>query len=283
MLHPDLLRSFLAVADSSSFTLAARQLGIAQSTISEHLSRLESMLGKTFIARDTHSVSLTPDGDALVGFARQIIEANGRMQRFVSGTELRGRIRLGAGEDFTSSVLRRVLASFTARHSLVDLQLTVGLSWTLYQSYDAGDLDVIIVKRRSDDDRGHLAWREQLVWIGRPDFVVDPALPLPLVLYPPPSITRALAIEALESIGRSWRVACTTGSLTGLRAATEAGLGLAPHSIRLLPQGLMPIPTSETLPPLPSIEFVVLGPGTHQPVGSAMVELILASVDPWAA
>ncbi len=283
MLHPDLLRSFLAVADHSSFTVAARQLGIAQSTISQHLSRLERHLGRSFIARDTHGVTLTPDGDALVGFARQILDANARLQRFVSGVELRGRIRLGAGEDFTSSVLRRVLADFTAGHSLVDLQLTVGLSSNLYQAYDAGELDVIIVKRRADDDRGHLAWREQLAWTGRPDFVVEPTLPLPLVLYPPPSITRAMAIQALETAGRSWRVACTTSSLTGLRAAAEAGFGLAPHSVRLLPQGLVPIPSSVSLPPLPDIEFVVLGPGAHHAVGSALVALILASVEAWAA
>ena len=280
MVHPNLLRSFLAVVDHASFTEGARRLGIAQSTISQHIARLELMLGRSLVGRDTHHVSLTPDGDVLVGFARRIVEANARLERFVGGTELRGRIRLGAGEDFTSSLLPSVLANFTARHSLVDLQLTVGLSLTLYQSYDAGNLDVIIVKRRQDDSRGHIAWREQLAWVGRPGFIVDPTLPVPLILYPAPSITRVLAIEALETVGRAWRVACTTSSLTGLRAAAEAGLGIAPHSARLLPQGLTALKQAETLPGLSSIEFVVLGPGAQHAVASALIELVLNSVGP---
>jgi len=87
----------------------------------------------------------------------------------------------------------------------VDLELTVGLSGLLYERFDAGELDVIFVKRRGGDTRGKLAWREQLVWIGRPGMRPDPQLPLPLVLYPPPSISRALALEALERSGRARR------------------------------------------------------------------------------
>jgi DNA-binding transcriptional LysR family regulator len=278
MLHPDLLRSFLAVVDSGSFTGAGGALGLRQSTISQHVARLEATLGRSLLARDTHRFSLTPDGDALVGFARRILDANGRLERFFSGVALRGTIRLGTSEDFTLSNLPEALGRFAARHSSVDLQLTVGLSGLLYQAYDAGELDVIVVKRRRGDARGHVAWREQLVWVARPGTMPDPALPLPLVLYPPPSITRALAISALEEAGRSWRVACTSGSLNGLRAAAEAGLGVAPHSGRLVPPDLAILPAGDGLPSLGGIEFVIIGPGGHHTVAAALIETILASV-----
>ncbi len=277
MLNPDWLRSFLAVAEAGSFTAAAQQLGVRQSTVSQHIARLEAALGRPVLARDTHRVALTPDGQALTGFARSVMEANDRLHGFFSATGLRGRIRLGASEDFTLSALPQVLARFTARHASVDLQLTVGLSGALYQGYDAGELDVIFVKRRSGDPRGQAAWREQLAWVGRPGYHADPALPLPLVLYPPPSITRTLALNALNAAGRSWRVACTSGSLTGLRAAAEAGLGVAPHSARLLPPGLAAVADAAGLPALGSIEFVVIGPGRHQTVAAALMEALLAS------
>ena len=122
-----------------------------------------------------------------------------------------------------------------------------------------------------------MAWTEDLIWAGRPGFVPDPAKPLPLVLYPPPSMTRTLALDALETVGRSWRVVCTSGSLMGLRAAVEAGLGIAPHSAKVMPPGLAAIPEAVGLPPLGAVEFVVLGPGRQHAAATALQETILAS------
>jgi DNA-binding transcriptional LysR family regulator len=275
MLAPELLRSFLAVAETSSFTLAARRLELRQSTVSQHIRRLEAALGRALFVRDTHAVALTPDGDALTGFARTVLEANERLERHVSGSPLRGRIRFGASEDFAYSRLPEVLADFAREHSAVDLELTVGLSGNLYEKFDAGELDVILVKRRGTDPRGQLAWREQLAWVSRPGLRPDPSQPLPLVVYPPPSITRALCVEALEKAGRAWRVACTSSSLSGLRAAAMAGLGVTAHSTRLIPPGLAPLPPSRHLPKLGQIEFVVIGPGAHHHTAQALMASIM--------
>ncbi|MGD0562019.1 MAG: LysR family transcriptional regulator [Roseiarcus sp.] len=279
MLNPELLQSFVAVAETKSFTVAAQRLGLRQSTVSQHIKRLEEALQRRLFARDTHSVAPTPDGDALFDLARRVLDANERIDRFLAGSELRGRIRFGASEDFVQSGLQEVLADFAQRHASVDLELTVGLSGILYERFDAGELDVIFVKRRTGDTRGQTAWREQLVWIGRPGIRPDPQLPLPLVLYPPPSITRALALDALEQAGRAWRVACTSGSLSGLCAAARAGLGVAPHSARLIPPGLVTLPSSRYLPELAEIEFVVIGPGQHHRIASALMAVILSSAD----
>jgi DNA-binding transcriptional LysR family regulator len=276
-LNIELLRSFLAVVESSSFTAAAQALGLRQSTVSGHIARLELALGRPLLTRDTHRVAPTPDGQAMIGFAREVVDAQDRLRAFFSPGGLRGRIRLGVSEDYTLSTLAQVLARFAGRHDAVDLQITVGLSRTLYQGYDAGELDVIFCKRRRGDPRGTLTWTEDLIWTGRPGFVPDPAKPLPLVLYPPPSMTRTLALDALETVGRSWRVVCTSGSLMGLRAAVEAGLGIAPHSAKVIPPGLAAIPEAVGLPPLGAVEFVVLGPGRQHAAATALQETILAS------
>jgi DNA-binding transcriptional LysR family regulator len=276
-LNIELLRSFLAVVESSSFTAAAQALGLRQSTVSGHIARLEQALGRPLLTRDTHRVAPTPDGQAMIGFAREVVDAQDRLRAFFSPGGLRGRIRLGVSEDYTLSTLAQVLARFAGRHDAVDLQITVGLSRTLYQGYDAGELDVIFCKRRRGDPRGTLAWTEDLIWTGRPGFVPDPAKPLPLVLYPPPSMTRTLALDALETVGRSWRVVCTSGSLMGLRAAVEAGLGIAPHSAKVMPPGLAAIPGAFGLPPLGAVEFFVVGPGRQHAAATALQETILAS------
>jgi DNA-binding transcriptional LysR family regulator len=104
---------------------------------------------------------------------------------------------------------------------------------------------------------------------------VDPDAPLPLLLYPAPSFGRARAFEILEAAQRDWRIAFTSGSLSALSAAARAGLGLMPHSVRLLPKGLAVIPPGPGLPPLPETEFVIVGPGGRDPVAEALTAAIL--------
>jgi DNA-binding transcriptional LysR family regulator len=271
----DLLQTFVAVADAGSFTGAARVLGVRQSTVSQQIQRLEQRIGRRCIDRSTHSMALTADGEALLAHARSILDGHARQQTYLSAVPLRGRLRLGACEDFVLSALPDVLAAFARRHPDVDLELRAGLSENLYEAFDAGLLDLIFVKQREGDRRGTVAWEEPIVWSAHPEFRIDPEAPLPLLLYPPPSVTRTRAIEALERAGRTWRVAFTSAGLTGLSAAARAGIGLLPHSARLLPPGLVVQPTRSGLPELPRIRFVVIGPSGSNPVVEALVTTIL--------
>jgi len=139
----------------------------------------------------------------------------------------------------------------------VDLELTVGLSAMLYERLDAGDLDLVLAKRRDGDEHGQLVWRDRLAWVGAPGTRIDPALPVPLILFTPPSITRSVALEALERVGRSRRIVCTSGSLSGLRAAALAGLGITLHAHGLMPDGLAEVTAASRLPAAGDVEFVV--------------------------
>ncbi len=274
---PMLLRSFQAVAKARSFTEAARQLNLRQSTISQHIQKLEQALGRRLFLRDTHAVTLTAAGDALCDLAQSVLDAHDRMSRFFLDGERRETLRLGISEDFAISQLAEVLTSFRASHPEVDLELNVGLSSALYQRYDAGELDLIFAKRRIGDSRGEVAWREELVWIARPGFRLDPDAPVPLVSYAPPSITRTMAISALESARRPWRVACSSGSFNGLRAALMAGLGIAAHSAKLVPSDLLALEPNASLPPLGEVEFVAIGPGRHHIAANALIAALVRS------
>lgn len=273
MIHPDLLRTLVAVAETGTFTGAARALGLRQSTVSQQIKRLEESTGRRLLDRDTHRVAITAEGEAMLDHARRVLDAHERMGRYLSGTRLRGRLRIGASEDFVLSALPDVLADFLRRYPEVNLELTAGLSETLYDTFDAGALDVLLVKRSRGDRRGVVAWSEPIVWVGRADYRPPADEPLPLLLYPPPSVTRARALETLESIGRAWRIAFTSASLAGLTAAARAGIGVMPHSARLMPPGLAVV--SGGVPPLPVVEFVVIGPGGHSPVADALTAAIL--------
>ncbi|MFQ3560733.1 LysR substrate-binding domain-containing protein [Streptomyces gramineus] len=269
MYDPSQLRTFLAVAQTLSFTQAARRLGLRQSTVSQHVRRLEDAAGRQLFSRDTHSVELTEDGEAMLGFARRILDVHEQAAAFFTGTRVRGRLRFGASEDFVLTRLPEILEGFRHDHPEVDLELTVELSGTLHERLAAGKLDLVLAKRRAEDPLGELVWQDDLVWIGAERLRLDPARPVPLIVYPPPGITRALALEALERQGRDWRIVCTSGSLNGLIAAARAGLGVMAHSRGLIPPGLFRVPDRAGLPELDRVDFVLVHSPARTPAQSA--------------
>lgn len=279
MFDPVHLRSFASVARALSFTGAARELGVRQSTVSQHVRKLESVVGKPLFVRDTHSVALTSDGEAMLEFAGTILDATERALAHFGGSQVRGRLRFGASEDLVLTRLPTILAEFRRRHPLVDLELTVGLSGTLQRMAEDRELDLVFAKRAPGDANGTLVWSDRFVWVTGPDLPpLGPGEAVPLVSYPPPSISRAVAVAALETEGRPWRLACTSGSLTGLHAAALAGLGVVAHAETLVPPGLVPAPARSGLPELAGFDFVLSsgrrgldGPGT------ALAETIMAS------
>lgn len=274
MIQTDLLQSFIAVAETGSFTAAARLLRLRQSTVSQQIKRLEAAVGRRLLDRDTHRVAVTTEGEAMLDHARRVLDAHERMGRYLSGTPLRGRLRIGASEDFVLSALPDVLADFVRRHPEVNIELTAGLSENLYATFDSGALDILFVKRRTGDRRGVVAWSEAIAWVGRADYRLSTDDPLPLLLYPTPSVTRARALETLEAAGIPWRVAFTSAGLTGLTAAARAGIGVMPHSARLIPQGLAVVDLPG-IPRLPVLEFVIIGPGGNNPAADSLTAAIL--------
>lgn len=243
---------------TGSFTEAAARLGLGQSTVTQHIQRLERSLGRQLVLRDTHQVRLTAEGEALLGYARGMLELNGKVASLFGLSRLRGRIRLGVSEDVVANRLTSILEDFIRLYPLVDLELTVALSAVLYQMQDAGDLDLVLAKRHIGDTHGRLLYREPLVWLARdPDHVLVRADALPLIAFPPPSITRRVAQEALDREKMPWRIVCTCGSLSGLTAAAQAGMGVLVQPRSMAPSGLKEVPV-ERLPALEDVEFVLV-------------------------
>ncbi|HEX4221689.1 MAG TPA: LysR substrate-binding domain-containing protein [Pseudonocardiaceae bacterium] len=275
MFDPVLLRTFLVVAQTRSFTKAAASLGVRQPTVSQHIRRLEDAAGRQLFARDTHSVELTGDGEAMIGFADTILDGMERATAYFAGPQLRGRVRLGASEDIVAGQLPAVLSRFRRSHPLVELELLVEMSESLHHKLRAGELDLIVAKSRPGDEPGRSVRREGLVWAGVPDHDIDLTAPIPLIMHPEPSITRAHVIQVLQRSRRSWRIACTSASLNGLRAAVLAGLGVAVFARSLVPAGLVEL--DDGLPALGEVEFVLTARRlpTHGPV-TALADAILA-------
>jgi len=286
MFDLDLLRTFLAVVDTRHFTAAGRSLGLSQSTISQHIRRLELAAGRKLLARDTHTVTLTADGGLMARFAKDIVDANQRALDYFSEHVIRDRVRFGVSEDLVLTGLPRILSDFLSANPRLSIELSVGLTDSLYNKLDSGKLDLVFAKRRQSDDRGEVIWRERLAWLSNRDFRLEPNMPAPLVLYQASSITGTLAIEALNRAGRPWFVACSSETLSGLRAAALAGSGVTAQSRLLLRQGdLVEPPEAASLPQLGEVEFVVLGRSARLHGATAALAEVVTHRGPelWAA
>jgi DNA-binding transcriptional LysR family regulator len=278
-LDPQLLTTFLAVEQTGSFTRAAVRLGIQQPTVSQHIRRLEQQVGRTLVLRDTHSLSLTPDGEAMIGFARNILAACDQAAAYFSGSRPRGRLRIGIADDLALTRLPEILREFRRHNPLVDFDLTVDQSGVLHQRLEGHKLDVFIGKRPSGEQRGQLVKRERLVWVGTPSTRPDLTRPLPLVVYPAPSISRTEMRRALNQAGLPFRSACVCRGVNGLIAAVAAGLGISAMAASLVPAQLTALGAGHRLPELGTIDLVLLtNPRTDQrPATRALIATVLAS------
>jgi DNA-binding transcriptional LysR family regulator len=279
MYDPVLLRTFLAVAGSGSFTGAGAQLGLSQPTVSQHIRRLEEAVGRPLILRDTRDVRLTDAGDALTGFAHSILAAHASAERYFETGATRGRLRFGAADDLAITQLPRILRHFRSSNPQVSLELSVGQSDGLAKRLAAGQLDLVFVKVPVADGAGEgtLVLRDTFVWIADESAVVDRDAPVPLVAYRAPSPSRRMAIAALEAAGRRWRIMCTVRDIGGLIAALRAGLGVAvfPHS--LIPRDLIKVSNRFELPELGSVDFRLLAnPAGPQEAIAALASAIQA-------
>lgn len=263
-LEIDLLRAFTTVAETGSFTAAADVVGRSQSAVSQKIIRLEELLGRPLFKRTSRSLVLTSEGERLLSAARRMLEFNDvAVRTLVEAPEIED-LRIGISEDFVPHHLPALLGRFAALCPAVRVELMTGLSCNLLAAYDEDRLDVVIAKKDGRAQRGRVIWREPLAWICAADANYGAGETVPLVLLPTPCTYRGVAIGALDSVRREWRVACTANSLAGARAAVAGGFGVTVLGRSFVQEGLRVIAPSELWPTLPMTEIVVIGEETTQ-------------------
>jgi DNA-binding transcriptional LysR family regulator len=257
MLELDLLRSFVAVADCGGFHRAAQQLNLTQSTVSQQIKRLELETTRPLFRRTTRTVTLTDDGEMLLGDARRLLKLEEEARHRLVAPRLSGTVRLGTIEELAIGSLPVVLSRFAGLHPNVKLEVLIGVSSELIEHLDAGRLDVVFAKRPLGTSRGRFAWREPLRWAASDAFDFGPGTVLPLALYREHSVSRDAALIALRDSDVTWEIVFTSPSFTGVRAAALAGLAVTPLPASVVNNGLRALGPESGLPALPDLEFAI--------------------------
>ena len=255
MFSPQLLISFVAVSETSSFTRAADRVSLSQSTVSQQVRRLEELIGKALFERSSHEVRLTEEGIKLLSYARRILALNEEAHDALTGPWRDGVLRLGMPEDFTVPTVD-LLAAFKREFPHLRLDVTSGLSRDLYQAYVQEELDLVLVKQR----RVHLpraARPEPLLWLDSAEHPAIEQSPVPITVFPVNGLYREELCGALDGLGLRWRVSYSGGGLAALAAASAAGLGvsLLPAGCRL--PGHRVLGTAEGLPAVDDFELAL--------------------------
>lgn len=276
------LRTFLALAETGSFSRAGVLVGRSQSAVSEQIRKLEELFGRALFERTTRSVRLTADGEQFLAHARALVaQADAMLTRF-RAPDIAGEVRFGSPEDFASAYLPDILAVFASAHPAVELHVTCQLTLPLVEEFEAGAQDLIIVKQ--DPSRRYAStrplWRERLVWVAAPALTADFAVAttgrlLPLVLSPAPCVYRSRATQTLEQAGVAWSGVFTSPSFAGQAAAVRAGLGYAVMPRAMVPAELVVL---RDWPELAEVEIALLGQARLSAAAAALAGFIEARV-----
>jgi DNA-binding transcriptional LysR family regulator len=148
------LRYFLAVAELRNFTKAAEASFVAQSALSQQISRLEHELGAPLFVRGKRGAELTPAGQVLLPHARRLVadEARARAEmRSYLGLE-KGRLTVGLIQTSTSGVdVVGAVAEFSARHPGIELRIVNHTTAEMVDSVRQGSLDLAVVGLGPDE------------------------------------------------------------------------------------------------------------------------------------
>lgn len=116
------LRIFVKVAELTSFSRAAEQLGMPKSRVSLHVKALEAELGSRLLQRTTRAVRPTPDGEQFFARAKALVdEADELASMFHATSTLRGRVRIDLPITFARNVIIPRLPELLAQHPQLEL------------------------------------------------------------------------------------------------------------------------------------------------------------------
>ncbi|MGQ0566756.1 MAG: LysR substrate-binding domain-containing protein [Gemmobacter sp.] len=282
-LDSDLMRAFLAVAETGSVTAAAGHVGRTQSAVSMQVRRLEDSLGQQLFRRLPRGVALTPRGEQLLPYARRVISLLDEAAVALRVAPLHGPVRIGIPDEYTESVLPRALAAFAERHPAVEVLVRCDHSLAQDAAVEADELDLAVIY-----DWNHLTTAEVLcidptVWVTSVLHGQHARRPLPIAVYSRSDWCRDYAIRSLDQQGLPWRTAFECEEASGMRVAVRTGLAIAALSRSTIPAGCRELTAADGFPIVDSSRVVLLrNPRGTSPAIEGLAEMLRQAFRPLA-
>ncbi len=270
------MRTFLAVLDWGSMTRAATQLDLTQSAVSWKIKRLEQRVGRPLLIRDGHELRPSQAGRILLDEARSIVEAHDRVVHRLASPEFTGRVRVGSNEEVGAERMAGILGRFKRMYPDATIEFVVNQSRVLLPMLERGAIDVAVLQVRDDEVEPSdvVLWSEQLCWATHRDMPYEEG-EVPLISYGENGFYRPVSEPILDKHGIAYRYTVTAPAATNVRAAVEAGLGVAVLGERFITDDVTEWSRAADLDPLPAaFQVVRTSPGESSAIATTLVEAI---------
>ncbi|MFT3718835.1 LysR family transcriptional regulator [Pseudorhodoferax sp.] len=260
VLELELLKVFLCVLDSGSFTAAARSLDRTQSAVSLQIKRLETVAGVQLLHRTRSGLAVTDAGCTLQRYAHELLRLHAEAMAALQPDTLSGRIRIGALDQFATVVLPPLIAAFRAEHPGVRIEVETGVTHLARERLGA-DLDLLVSIYPHDAAVGGVVLqRDTVVWITATRHSPHRRVPLPVALGIQGGVLRRMATARLQESGRPWHPAYETGNTAALEAAVRQGLAIGVCRRRNITAGLRELRPRDGFAPLGDVLVVLDAP-----------------------
>jgi DNA-binding transcriptional LysR family regulator len=251
----DAVEAFVRIAELGSFTRAAEAMGTAQAAMSLKLKRLEDRLGCRLIERTPRHVQLSARGAAFLEHARELLAAHDRA--LASFAQARQRLTIGISDHVAGPELPALIARMNQQDPQLLIEIRIGSSGDLLQSYDRRELDAVLARMHVGRSDGELLAEEPFGWFAAPAWQRRADEPLPLATLAEPCGVRAMAGRSLDAAGIAWAEVFVGGGVAAVAAAVMAGLGVAALAPRMLPLGAVDVGARLGLPALPRLPVLL--------------------------
>ncbi|MGP1256443.1 MAG: LysR substrate-binding domain-containing protein [Kiloniellales bacterium] len=245
----DAVRAFVRIAELGSFTRAAEAMRTTQSAVSLKLKRLEKRLDCRLVERTPRHLQLSARGADFLEHARRLLEVHDRA--FAAFADVRQRLTIGISDHVAGPELPALIARMNAQDPQLLIEIRIGSSGALLESFDRREIDTAIVRLQAGRNDGELLIEEKFGWFAAADWQHPAGEPLPLATMPEPCGVRVLAGQLLDEAGVPWREAFVGGGVAAVSAAVMAKLGVAALARRMLPLGAVDAGPKLGLPELP--------------------------------
>ncbi|NBA93903.1 LysR substrate-binding domain-containing protein [Pseudomonas sp. R5(2019)] len=269
----EILRTFVAIADQGGFTRAGEVVNRTQSAVSMQMKRLEEdILQRQLFQRDGRQVRLTAEGQVLLGYARRILKLHSEVFNTLREPHMVGLVRIGTPDDYAMRFLPGILSRFAQAYPLVQVEVHCESSRQLMLRQD---LDLTIVTREPGSEIGQLLRSERFVWAQANGFSPHEQSPIPLAMFNSDCFCRLWACNALDALGKDYRVAYTSPSLAAIMAVVSAGLAVTAQLQSLITPDLRILGEAEGLPQLPMASVMLLrNASTQSPMTECLADHI---------
>ncbi|WP_448950284.1 LysR family transcriptional regulator [Labrys neptuniae] len=251
----DAVQAFVRIAELGSFTRAAETMQTTQAAISLKLKRLEDRFGCRLMERTPRHVQLSAEGATFLDHARELLEVHDRALTAFAGA--RQRLTIGISDHVAGPELPALIARMNTQDPQLLIEIRIGSSGDLLQSFDRRELDTVIVRLHAGRSDGKIITQEKFGWFAAPGWQHRADEPLPLATLAEPCGVRAMAGQLLDAAGIAWTEIFVGGGVAAVAAAVMAGLGVAALAPRMLPFGAVEVGQRLGLPELPRLPVLL--------------------------